>query len=143
MDTDRPRDQMSADSLRPARKTRPWLRPVLFVLGCLSLVVGVIGIVLPGLPGTVFLILAAWCFTRSSPRFEAWLLEHPQLGPPVRRWRQSGAIPRAAKWFACVSLAASWLVIYAMNPSPMTVVGLGGMLLCVAIFIVTRPDGTR
>jgi uncharacterized membrane protein YbaN (DUF454 family) len=122
-------------------KTPLWLRPVLFGLGCVSVVLGVIGIVLPGLPGTVFLILAAWCFTRSSPRFEAWLLDHPRLGPPVRRWRERGAIPRAAKGFACASLAASWLILFAASLSAFAMGTLGLVFLGVAIFILTRPDG--
>lgn len=137
----------SDDPVGPAPGRVPkgpaWLRPVLFVLGCASAAIGVVGIILPGLPGTVFLILAAWCFTRSSPRFEAWLLDHPHLGPPVRQWRARGAIPRAAKWFACVSLAASWLIIYATSVSSIAVVGLGVFFLGVAAFIVTRPDVPR
>ena len=137
MDNDRRHD--TGAEPRPPRALA-WLRPVLFVLGCVSVVIGVIGIVLPGLPGTVFLILAAWCFTRSSPRFETWLLDHPRLGPPVRQWRATGAIPRYAKWIACASLAASWLIIFATSLSPLTVIGLGGLFLAVAIFIVTRPE---
>lgn len=140
MDVD-PRHDAAAKPRSP--RGPAWLRPVLFGLGCASVVIGVIGIVLPGLPGTVFLILAAWCFTRSSPRFEAWLLDHPRLGPPVRQWRATGAIPRYAKWFACASLAASWLIIFATSLSPMTVIGLGALFVAVAIFIVTRPTGPR
>lgn len=141
MDLDRRPDERPAVAPRPAPSGPAWLRALLLAVGCVSLVIGVVGIVLPGLPGTVFLILAAWCFTRSSPRFEAWLLDHPRLGPPIRQWRERGAIPRGAKWFACLSMAASWLIIAATSLSPPTVVGLGVLFLGVAAFVVTRPEG--
>jgi uncharacterized membrane protein YbaN (DUF454 family) len=115
-------------------------RPFLFALGWAFLVVGVAGIVLPLVPGTLFLILAAACFTRSSPRFEAWLLSHPVLGPPVRQWRETGSIHRGAKIFATVSLALSWALIL-WSDAPAFVDVLTAAILCaVAIYIVTRPE---
>lgn len=114
---------------------------LLFALGVVFLVVGIIGMVVPMLPGTVFLILAAWCFTRSSPRFEAWLLNHRHLGPGVRRWRETGAIPPVAKLFALASFvgtfSGSW---YFGAPEPLLIF-LGVMFAALAVFIVTRPNG--
>jgi uncharacterized protein len=118
-----------------------WLRRLLLVLGWLFVAIGAIGLALPGLPGTMFLILAAACFARSSPRFEAWLLDNPRLGPAVRRWRRSGAIPRPAKWIACLSMAASWLLLLATDVPAYGKAGVALVLLLVAGYIVTRPDG--
>ena len=85
------------ESSRIGRRLHALGRPFLFALGWVFTLVGIAGIFLPLVPGVVFLILAAACFARSSPRFEAWLLGHTRLGPPIRRWRETGAIPRYGK----------------------------------------------
>ena len=74
-----------------------WLALGLFFVG-----LGIIGAILPLMPTTIFLILAAGCFARSSPRLEKWLLDHKVFGPTLRAWRADGAISRRA------SSAAGW-----------------------------------
>ena len=85
------------------------VRACWFVAGWLAVGVGAVGIVVPGLPTTVFFIIAAWCFGRSSPRFERWVLDLPRIGPMVRSYREGLGMPRRAKlaalsimWFAIV-----------------------------------------
>ena len=72
--------------------------------GALSLLLGVIGIVVPLLPTTPFVLLAAACFSRGSARWERWLLAHRQFGPIVRDWREHRAVPLRAKQFATVMM---------------------------------------
>jgi uncharacterized membrane protein YbaN (DUF454 family) len=132
-----------ATGLHPRRPSgaKSLTRTAFFILGWLCLAIGVAGIVLPLVPGTLFLILAAACFTRSSPRFEAWLLAHPTLGPPIREWRAKGAIPRRIKWIACLSLLGSWvLLLVGQTPRPV-VFGCLVLFGWVAGYIVTRPEG--
>lgn len=112
----------------------------MFVLGWVLVPVGVAGVFLPLLPGTVFLILAAACFARSSPRFETWLVSHPRLGPPIRSWRATGAIPRRAKWIACTSLALSWIVILDSNAPNLVKAGCLALFLGVGWYILNTPD---
>ena len=126
---------------RPAiRSAAAFWRPLVLGLGWICVVVGIAGLFLPLVPGTLFLILAAACFTRSSPRFEAWLLNHPRLGPPVRRWRETRAIPRGAKAVAGVSLAASWALIAATATPDAVKIGTLALFVAVGAFIGTRPD---
>lgn len=91
--------------------TRPlWQRLLWLGSGALALLVGVVGIVLPLLPTTPFVLLAAFCFTRGSARCEAWLLGHPRLGPIVRDWRATRAVPWRAKLlaWATMALGSAW-----------------------------------
>jgi len=71
-----------------------------FLLGWLAVALGGIGVVVPGLPTTVFFIVAASCFARSSPRFERWILDLPRIGPLVRDHRAGLGMPRRAKRIA-------------------------------------------
>jgi uncharacterized membrane protein YbaN (DUF454 family) len=86
--------------------------------GWLALVIGLIGVFLPLLPTTPFVLVAAWCFSRGSPRVERWLLEHPRLGPMVRDWREHHAVPLPAKQFATVMMAISSLGAIFLLPMP-------------------------
>ncbi len=126
--------------LPAAAHPRTWLRSIVFVLGWVLLAVGIAGLFVPLVPGTLFLILAGACFTHSSPRFEAWLLEHPRFGPPVRQWRATGAIPRKAKVFACVSLAVSWLIILSTSASDLMTIVCLALFTAVAVYVLSRPE---
>lgn len=76
-------------------------------LGFASVAVGSVGIVVPGLPTTVFFVVAAWCFGRSSPRFEQWVLDLPKVGPLVRDHRAGLGMPRRAKVAAITTMWAA------------------------------------
>jgi uncharacterized membrane protein YbaN (DUF454 family) len=82
-----------------------WQRLLWALAGALALVSGIVGIFVPLLPTTPFVLLAAFCFSRGSARCEAWLLQHPRLGPIVRDWRANRAVPLRAKQLATVMMA--------------------------------------
>ncbi|MNN45958.1 Inner membrane protein YbaN [compost metagenome] len=88
--------------------TPAWVRYCLFCVGWLSVVLGVIGIFLPVLPTTPFLLLAAACFMRSSQRFYDWLVYHPRLGPWIRDYLDGEGIPLRGKIY---TLALMWTSI--------------------------------
>lgn len=110
------------------------------LLGMLMVALGIIGALLPVMPTTIFMILAAGCFGRSSPRFERWLLEHPQFGPPLRLWREQGAMSKRAKAFACGGITLGFAMFwYFAHPSLLlwlaVAIGMGGC----ALYLLTRP----
>ncbi|MFG1344684.1 YbaN family protein [Xanthobacter autotrophicus DSM 431] len=115
-------------------------KKLLFAAGIVFLVVGAIGMVVPMLPGTVFLILAAWCFARSSPRFEAWLLTHRYLGPSVARWRETGAVPPMVKLLALSSFVGTFTGSWYFGAPTVLLAVLGVVFILLAVFIATRPN---
>lgn len=81
--------------------------PLWFAGGILSVGIGGIGVVVPGLPTTVFFIVAAACFSRSSPRFEQWVLNLPKIGSTVRDYRAGLGMPRRAKVIAVTMIVVA------------------------------------
>lgn len=109
-------------------------------LALLCLLLAAIGVVVPGLPTVPFLLVAAWAGGRGWPRLEAWLLAHPRWGPPIRRWREHGAVPRRAKWASSVMMAAS-AVLVALSPAPLAVkIGVPALMAGVAVWLWRRPE---
>ena len=92
------------------RRFSQMLRPVWFLSGVLSVALGVIGIFLPVLPTTPLMILAAFCFSKSSPRFESKLLTHKTFGPVIAEWRENGAIAGRIKVVAVGTMASVFLL---------------------------------
>lgn len=110
------------------------------IAGGLALALGLVGVVLPLLPTVPFLLLAAFCFARSSNRLHDWLVTHPKLGAPIRDWDRSGSISPAAKRLATVSIAAAFGVSLALGLRPLILLVQGLTLAAVLVFIWTRPD---
>ena len=126
--------------MKAFRWTYRFRRPLLLGAGWLFTGVGIVGLVLPLMPGTVFLILAAWCFSQSSPRFETWLLGHPRLGPHVLRWRETGSIARKAKYLACGSMLASFALLIVTDAPPVALWTAGAGLIAAGSYVASRPE---
>ncbi|HUP71660.1 MAG TPA: YbaN family protein [Acidimicrobiales bacterium] len=101
---------MTQESVRPATSVarNRAVRGCWFVAGWFAVALGAVGVIVPGLPTTVFFIIAAWCFSKSSPRFERWVLELPRVGPMVRSYREGLGMPRRAK---VAALSMMWAAI--------------------------------
>lgn len=82
----------------------PTVRALLWTAGSVALLLGVIGIVVPGLPTTPFVLLAAACYARASPRFYSWLAHNRTFGPIIREWRLHHSIPRRIKRVAIATM---------------------------------------
>ncbi|WP_184273223.1 MULTISPECIES: YbaN family protein [Brevundimonas] len=111
------------------------------VLGLVLVGLGFVGAFVPLMPTTIFLILAAACFTRSSSRLEAWLLNHPRFGPGLRAWRAEGAVSRRGKIAACLGMAVGyglfWLTV---RPGLWLGLAVALVMAACALFVVSRPS---
>ena len=121
------------------------IRRLFYLLaGGLSLVLAVLGVFLPLLPTTPFLILAAFCFSRSSRRLHQWLLNQPTFGPMILDWERHGVIRRRTKWISTLMMLI--LISYPLffKPIPLPIkVAIVLMMAGVLTFIWTRPSQPR
>ncbi len=120
----------------PTLRRSGWL-----LLGLLCVGVAVVGIFLPLVPTTPLLLLAAFCFARSSERLLRWLHEHPRLGPTLLHWAEHRAIARRAKVMAVLAMAAAVGLALVLGAPFWVVLVQVAVLVPVATFIVTRPEG--
>lgn len=112
-------------------------------LGFFMLLLALIGAFLPVMPTTIFLIAAAWCFGRSSPRLEAWMMAHPRFGPPLNDWRAHGAISRRAKLTAFAGMALGYGLFWSgADPSPWLAGLVAIFILAGAAYVATRPENS-
>ncbi len=122
--------------------SRP-LRTVYSILGWLMIVLGLIGVVLPIMPTVPFLLVASWCFARSSPRFHCWLHNHRIFGLPIKQWEEKRIIPPFVKIFAVVSMTGGFLLfLVIVHPALWFALSAAIVLLAIAIYIVTRPSSS-
>jgi len=115
------------------------MKPVWFVFGIISITLGALGVILPLLPTTPFILLAAFCLARSSNQFHAWLVGHKVFGPVILDWQTRGAIGQKAKRMATASIVLVFAIsLFLGVPAYLLgtqVIVLGGVLL----FIWSRP----
>ncbi len=117
---------------RTARLT--WL-----VIGLLSLAVGALGVALPLLPTTPFILVAAFAFARSSNRLHNWLINHDVFGALISNWQRYGAISRRAKAASVMSMAALLAISLALAAPKAVMLAQLVVLGAAALFILSRP----
>jgi uncharacterized membrane protein YbaN (DUF454 family) len=115
-------------------------RIVLIVVGFVSLGLGGLGIVVPLLPTTPLVLVAAFAFANSSETLHQWLLDHRVFGPLIENWRRHGAISRTAKAMSVLSMLSVLLISWLMGVAA-AIIGVQAVVLaCAAAFILTRPS---
>lgn len=114
-------------------------RAIWFTVGSIALALGAIGVVLPLLPTTPFVLVAAFAFAKSSKRLHDWLLAHRIFGQLIEDWRRYGAISRSAKTAGILSIIAVLAVSIALSVPLHAILIQLVVLSASAIFILTRP----
>ena len=116
------------------------MRIILLSLGFLCVALAFIGIFIPGIPTTPFLIVALWAFAQSSKKFHAWLLNHKRFGTVLRNWESHKVVPIKAKILMVIlQITAVAMIQYSLNNIFITI-GLAVLLLCVACYVISLPS---
>jgi hypothetical protein len=109
------------------------------VVGFVALALGALGIAIPLLPTTPFVLVAAFAFAQSSEKLHQWLVNHNVFGTLIDNWQRHGAISRRAKIASVVSMAAVLAISLAMRAPTAVIVVQLAVLGAAALFILTRP----
>lgn len=104
------------------------------------LLLGFIGIFIPGLPTTVFILLAGWAAAQSSPRFSNWLESHALFGPMLRNWRETRSVSRKAKWSATVTMLLCAIILFMTAPHLWIAEAISVLMAVVLVWLWARPE---
>ncbi|EAQ64769.1 hypothetical protein MED121_23509 [Marinomonas sp. MED121] len=121
------------------KENNPFKRLLLLSIGWISLILGVIGIVLPLLPTTPFILLSAWCFSQSSKRFHLWLKQHKFFGPIIEDWQSDKGIPKKSRNRAIIFMWCGMglsIFIVAKFWATLSLICIG---ICVSIYLLRLP----
>ncbi|PLX60018.1 YbaN family protein [Sedimenticola selenatireducens] len=128
---------------RPQQQTGA-ARVVYLALGWLFFGLCMLGVVLPVLPTTPFLLLALWAFSRSSARLHHWLYQHRIFGPALQRWHQHRIIPMHAKLFIVLAMGTSFVYVIGFSRLPAGINFVVVMIMmAVATYLLSRPSSLK
>ena len=117
------------------------VRNLFLFCGIIFLIIGVIGIFIPLLPTTPFLLLTALCFNKGSEKFHNWLVHHKYFGPPIQDWRKRHVIRVRYKILATTMMMASWVMVIMRETIPLLgKMAFSAFLISLIIFIWTRKS---
>jgi len=112
---------------------------LLILAGVVLVAIGTIGIFLPGLPTTIFMIGAAVCFAKSSPRLHNWLLSHRWFGPIIHNWHETRSIPRNTKRVALLMMGLACIYTAIVLDSWFVKVLIFAVMVLPAVFVYRLP----
>lgn len=130
----------TATGAEPGRSIARWPFAALAYV-CVGL--GLLGVVIPGLPTVPFLLLAAWAASRGSKRLHDWLYDHPRFGPALTEWRDQRAVSTGSKVVALTLLAVSWVVMFRRGVDGRVLLAVTILFCGVALFLLTRARPIR
>lgn len=125
---------------QPAQRYPKLVRWCLYLLALFFLAMGIIGVFVPGLPTTVFILMSAWAAARSSPRLHRWLQNHPLFGSILRNWEAGGFVSAKAKRAATLTMLICVLIMLLAKVPTWAVCTASFCMFCVATWLWQRPE---
>ncbi len=117
------------------------MKIVYFILGWFFFVLGIIGVLLPVVPTTPFMLLALWAFSRSSDRFHSWLYNHSLFGPPLQMWQKHRVIPLAGKIMSVSFISISFIYMTVFSPVSILLKLIIAVFMLYGVwFVLTKPS---
>ena len=113
---------------------------ILLIVGWLCVGLGFVGIFVPGIPTTIFLIIALWAFARSSKKFHAWLLNHKRFGPILHNWQEYKVVPLRAKILMVILQTSVVIIVHYTFDNLIITFGLAIILVLVAMYVISLPS---
>jgi uncharacterized protein len=110
------------------------------ILGVAALGLAILGVILPGLPATPFLLLAVWAFGRGAPAWAERIRRHPRLGPYLQNWSERRVVPLRAKAAAVLSMVASFAILWWSGAGPLLLAWVAVVCSAVSGYLLTRPS---
>jgi uncharacterized protein len=111
--------------------------------GMACLVFAYIGLVTPGIPFSIFLVMAAYCFSKSSERMHRWIYNHKQFGPFLTNWQERRIFPTRLKFVMIATMASTLVITYILTENAKAVMWSGGFMLLVAIWAWRYPGSVE
>lgn len=112
-------------------------------VGGVSLSLGILGVFLPLLPTSCFILLASWAFAKSSPTFHAWLKFKSPFANSIQAWQENRVIPKKVKWIATTSIMASYIISFLLIDNIYVLVGLTIGLSSLVIYLISKPSEAK
>ena len=113
------------------------------VLGFLSLGMAYLGVITPGLPYSIFVIFAAYCFAKGSPKMHAWLYNHKLFGPFLTNWQTKRVFPLKMKFFMLAMMSSSLVIMYFTGVKPIGIISTAIFMALVAVWAWRFPSSTE
>ena len=113
------------------------------VAGLLSLGMAYIGVITPGIPFSIFVVFAAYCFSKGSPKMHAWLYNHKLFGPFLTNWTDKKVFPQRFKFVMLWMMMLSLGIMWASNVKPIGLIYTAGMMILVAIWAWRYPSSVE
>ncbi|MDO4897449.1 MAG: YbaN family protein [Moraxella sp.] len=122
--------------------SNPLMRWGFFVMGFVFVGLGILGVILPGMPTTVFILLAGYSWAKSSQRFHGWLIRHKIFGKMLADWEERRAMPRFAKYLAWGMMTLSCVLLFYKLPDDKMWIAIltSATCLATAIWMYRLPD---
>jgi uncharacterized membrane protein YbaN (DUF454 family) len=113
------------------------------VLGFLSLGMAYVGLITPGIPYSCFVVAAAYCFAKGSPRMHAWLYNHKIFGPFLTNWNERRVFPTKMKFFMLIMMSSSLLIMFFTGVKPIGIISTAVFMTCVAVWAWRWPGSVE